>query len=802
MIKGIKKAAVLGSGVMGSGIAALLAGVGITTYLLDIVPDQLTDEEAKKQLTLSHPAVKNRISNNNKQALLKSRPPLLYAKEDADFIITGNFEDDLDCLKEVDWIIEVVVENLAIKQQLYKKITPFIRKGTIIGTNTSGISINALAESLPEELRPDFFGTHFFNPVRYMNLFELIPSKYTAQEVIDFVASFAENKLGKGVVYAKDTPNFIANRIGLFSSLAAIRLGAKYGFGIEEVDSISGPIIGRPKTGTFKLTDMVGVDVAAAGINTVYESVKDSAEKELFALSPYLIEMTKKGLLGMKTGAGFYKSVKNAAGKKESYVLNLTTLEYEPGKTADIPVLQELKTIRSTAERMKKIMDLDDKAAKCAWETVKEPLIYSAAKIPEISDNILNIDNAMRWGYNWEFGPFQMWDAMGVEAFAARAEKDGTDVPAWVKEMLANGCKQFYAEVDGVPSYYCTSAKKYVPIPVSAEVIDLARIKQQGNVIIGNQDASLIDIGDGVTCFEIHSKANALNLNVQDLLKEAIDVVEKEEEYVGMVITSIGPNFCSGGDINFLIETQQSSLAERDAKLKALQDSFMKLKFAKKPAVAAPFQMTLGGGAELCMHCSAIQAHAETNMGLVEVGIGLIPGSGGIKELLFRWMGRIPKGIDSDPLPYVKKAFDAVMTAKVSGSAKEARNNGFLKDTDGISINRSHQLYDAKEKVLAMVADGYIPPKQARIMACGHKANALSVGAYNMMVGGQISEHDCLLAKKIVYVLRGGELPLYSNMDEDYVLGLERDVFVSLLDEPKTQERMQYMIKNGKPLRN
>ncbi len=802
MTKEIKKAAILGSGVMGTGIAALLAGVGISTYMLDIVPDQLTEEEKKKKLTLNDSAVRNRISNNNKQALLKSKPPLLYSKEDADLIITGNLEDHLDCLKEVDWIIEVVVENLALKQQLYKKIVQYIKPGTLIGTNTSGISINALAESLPEALRPYFIGTHFFNPVRYMKLFELIPSKYTSQEVTAFVAQLAEKKLGKGVVYAKDTPNFIANRIGLFSSLAAIRLGDKYGFGIEAVDSISGPIIGRPRTGTFKLTDMVGVDVASAGIATVYQTVQDPKEKELFALSPYLVEMNKKGLLGMKTGAGFYKNVKNSAGKKETYVLNLTTMEYEPGKGVDIPVLKELKAIKSTPERMKKIMQLDDNAAKYAWEAVKEPLLYSAAKIPEISDSILNIDNAMVWGYNWEYGPFQMWDAIGVEAAVARMQTDGDEIPAWVTEMLAGGYKQFYAECDGVASYYCVQAKKYVAIPYPAEFINLSQIKKQDKIIIGNQDASLIDIGDGVACFEIHSKASALTLNVQKLLKESVDVVEKEDKYIGMVITSAGSNFCSGGDINFLIENQKASIEEREQRLKELQDTCMNLKYSQKPSVAAPFQMTLGGGAELCMHCSAIQAYAETNMGLVEAGIGLIPASGGMKELLFRWMNKIPKGINTDPLPFVQKAFDAIMTAKVSGSAKEARTNGFLSDTDDISINKDHQLYDAKQIILALVADGYLPPVKTKIMALGQKADALLVAAYNMLVGGSISEYDFEMAKKIVYVLKGGQLPLYATMDEDYVLGLEREVFASLLDEPKTQARMEAMITTGKPLRN
>lgn len=802
MSTAIKKVAVLGSGIMGGGIAALLAGVGIPSYLMDIVPDKLTDDEIKKNLSLQDPSVRNRIAIRNKEAILKSKPALLFSKEDADLITVGNFEDNLEWLQEADWVVEVVVENLEIKSQLFKKISPHVKPGTIISSNTSGIKINDLARSLPPDMQKYFLGTHFFNPVRYMKLFEIIPGNETLPEVIDFMAAFGEKVLGKGIVYAKDTPNFVANRIGLFSSLGTLRLAGEFGLGVEEVDSLTGKLLGKPKTATFKLTDMVGVDLCVASPAIVRDNISDEQEKQRFVGPEYIFKMAEKGLLGNKTGGGFYKKIRNAVGKKENYVLNLNTLEYEPAKKPAVPGIKDLKAVESTAERMKKILELDGIAAKFVWEDLKGCLTYSAAKIPEISDNILNIDNAMCFGYGWEMGPFQIWDAMGVEAFIDRAEKEGTQIADWVKEMLANGCKQFYTVIDGVPSYYCMQANKYLPIPYAPEVIQLSLIKNQDKIIAQNAHATLIDIGDGVACLEFHSPANTLSELCKPMIETALEEVKKN--FVGLVITSSGPQFSVGGDLNFLLSVIKSiSVEEAADSLKTLQDTFMTMKYLEKPVVAAPFGMTLGGGLELCLHSAAIQAHAECYMGLVEVGVGLIPGGGGTKEALLRQMQRIPAGVKVNPVAFAEKAFENIMQAKVSKSAKEAMKLGYLKSSDGISINKDHQIYDAKQKVLALAAAGYKPPARSKIPAIGEDGvHVFAMMAYNMKNAGLISDHDYLVARSIAFILGGGYLKPGTLINEEYLLGLERDVFAKLLNTEKSQARMEHMLKTGKPLRN
>ncbi len=802
MNRRIRKVAVLGSGIMGGGIAALLAGVGIPSYLMDIVPDKLTEEESKKNLTLEDPIVRNRIVNRNKELILKSKPALLFTKDDAKLITAGNFEDNLEWLREVDWVVEVVIENLPIKSQLYKKIIPYLKPGTIISSNTSGIKINDLAQSLPTHMKQYFLGTHFFNPVRYMKLFEIIPGNDTLPEIVDFMAAFAEKTLGKGIVYAKDTPNFVANRIGLYSSLGTLRLAGDFGLGVEEVDSLTGTLLGKPKTATYKLTDMVGVDLCVASPAIVRDNIDDEQEKQSFVAPEYIFEMAKKGLLGNKTGGGFYKKVKNAAGKKDNYVLNLNTLEYEPAKKPEVSGIKELKAVKSTAERMKKILELDVVAAKFVWEDLKGCLSYSAAKIPEISDNILNIDNAMCFGYGWEMGPFQIWDAMGVEASVAKMEQDGIQVAAWVKEMLAAGGKQFYAVVEGVPSYYCMLTKKYVPIPYASEIIQLTMLKQPYKIIAQNAHATLIDIGDGVACLEFHSPANTLSEMCKPMLEKALEAVR--EKYAGLVITSVGPQFSVGGDLAFLLSVIKSSTVEEAAaSLKGLQDTFMAVKYFEKPVVAAPFGMTLGGGLELCLHSTAIQAYAECYMGLVEVGVGLIPGSGGTKEALLRQMERIPAGVKVNPAAFAEKAFENIMQAKVTTSAKEAAKLGYLRPTDGISINKDHQIYDAKQKVLSLAAAGYNPPAPIEVPAIGEDGvNVFAMMAYNMKKAGLISDHDYLVAKSIAFILGGGYLKPGTLMDEEYLLGLEREVFTQLLNTEKTQARMEHMLKTGKPLRN
>lgn len=800
----IRKAAVLGSGIMGGGIAAILAGVGIPCYLLDIIPNKLTEEEIQKNLSLKDPIVRNRIVQKNKEAVIKSKPALLFSKDDADLITIGNFEDNLEWLKEADWVVEVIIENLEIKKQLYNKIIPFIKPGAIISSNTSGIRINDLAQSLPAEMRKYFLGTHFFNPVRYMKLFELIPGNETLPEVIDFMAGFAEKTLGKGVVYAKDTPSFVANRIGLFSMLGTLRLAGEFGLGVEEVDSLTGTLVGKPKTATFKLTDMVGVDLCVASPAIVRENISDEKEKQYFTGPEYIFKMAENGMHGNKTGGGFYKKTKKAAGKKETLVLNLDTLEYESAKKPEVPGIKELKAVKSTPERLQKILEYDSIAARFLWEDLKGCLTYSAAKIPEISDNILNIDNAMRFGYGWQMGPFQMWDAIGVEAFVARAEKEGAQIAGWVKEMLEKGCNKFYTVIDNVPSYYCALDKKYLPVPYAKEIINLPLLKKQNKIIARNADATLIDIGDGVACLELHSRGNTLSELCKPMLELAMNITEENDDWLGLVITSAGPNFCVGGDLGYLLSVSNNSTVNEAADaLKTLQDTLMRMKYFSKPIVTAPFDMTLGGGLELCMHSTAIQPHAECYMGLVEVGVGLIPGGGGTKEALLRQMEKIPPGIKVKPEPFIEKAFENIMQAKVSKSAKEAAKLGYLRPTDKISINKDHQLYDAKQKVLALAAEGYAPPAPAQIPAAGEDGVSMfAVMAYNMKVAGLATEHDYLVARKLTHVLGGGYLKPGTVMSEEYLLSLEREAFSILINEEKTKARMEHMLATGKPLRN
>jgi 3-hydroxyacyl-CoA dehydrogenase len=794
LTRSIHKAAVLGSGVMGSGIAAHLANVGIPTLLLDIVPKELTDEEKKKGLTLEHKEVRNRLSQTALQKLLKQKPAPLASKKNLAFIEVGNLEDDLDRLKECDWIIEVVVERLDIKKQLFEKVDQYRKQGSIVSSNTSGISIEAMAEGRSEDFQKHFLGTHFFNPPRYLKLLEIIPTKKTDPEVLQFMKSFGEDVLGKGVVVAKDTPNFIANRIGTYGLLVTVQEMLKGKYGVGEIDSLTGPIIGRPKSATFRTLDVVGLDTFIHVANNVYEKVTGN-EKEVFEVPAFMKAMLQKGWLGSKTGQGFYLKK-----DKEILELNPTTLEYQPRTKLQAPSLQMAKQEKSLPKKLKALVYAEDRAGTLLWNILAPVLSYSAQLLGEIADDIVAIDRAMKWGFGWELGPFEVWDAIGVKRSVEKMKESNIEVPAWIVEMLESGHETFYKEEEGVVSYYHNG--DYRQVETNPKVIDLKLLKKQKGVIKKNSGASLIDIGDGVALLEFHSPNNAIGLDIIQMINFALDEVEKN--YKGLVIGNKGKNFCVGANLALiLMEAQDDNDFEIDMVVRQFQQAMMRVKYSKRPVVVAPFGMTLGGGTEICLPAARIQASLETYMGLVEVGVGLIPGGGGNKELYIKHLESIPNGVEFDLQKVANKVFETIAMAKVSTSGEEARELNFLDLADGISVNNDHLLYDAKQLVLSLYESGYKPPVKKKVPVVGETGYAtLLLAAQSMYYSGYISEHDLKIAKKLAYVIAGGKVPFGTEVDEEYLLDLEREAFLSLVKEPKSQQRMQYMLTKGKPLRN
>ncbi|MGM0777593.1 MAG: 3-hydroxyacyl-CoA dehydrogenase NAD-binding domain-containing protein [Bacillota bacterium] len=790
----IKKAAVLGSGVMGSGIAAHLANIGIPTLLLDIAPRELTDAEKAKGLTLENNEVRNRISEGNRQKLLKQKPAPLTSKKNIALIEAGNFEDDMERLKDVDWIIEVVVENLSIKKQVFEKVDQHRKPGSIVSSNTSGISVEAMSEGRSEDFQKHFLGTHFFNPPRYLKLLEVIPTKNTSSEVLSFMKQFGEDVLGKGVVEAKDTPNFIANRIGTYGLLVTVQEMLKGGYSVGEVDSITGPLIGRPKSATFRTLDVVGLDTFIHVANNVYDQV-GGKEKEVFEVPRFMKVMQEKGWLGSKTGQGFF--LKKG---KEILELNPETLEYGPRQKLKTASTELAKQEKGTAGKLKALVYSDDRSGQLLWNILSPALLYSAQLHGEIADDVTAIDRAMKWGFGWELGPFETWDAIGVEKSVRKMEEAGEEVPAWVKEMLEKGINSFYKEEEGQKYFYHNG--EYRLIEENPKVINLKQLKKQKGVIKKNTGASLVDIGDGVALLEFHSQSNAIGLDIIQMINFAVDEVEKN--YKGLVIGNQGKNFCVGANLGMiLMEAQDDNIYELDMVVRHFQNAMMKIKYSAKPVVAAPFGMTLGGGAEVCLPAAHIQASSETYMGLVEVGVGLIPGGSGNKELYLKHLENMPNGVEFDLQKVANKVFESIAMAKVSTSGEEARDNNFLNLADGISVNGDHLLYDAKQAVLALHEKGYKPPVRKKVPVVGETGYAtLLLGAQAMLYSGYISEHDLKIAKKLAYVIAGGKVPYGTEVDEQYLLDLEREAFLSLVAEPKSQQRMQHMLLKGKPLRN
>ena len=792
----VQKAAVLGSGVMGSGIAAHLANIGIPTLLLDIAPRELTQQEEAKGLTLDSKAVKNRFATSALEKLLKQKPAPLSAKKNLALITPGNFDDDLEKLKDVDWIIEVIVENLEIKKGLFEKIDAVRKPGTIVSSNTSGVSINAMAEGRSEDFQAHFLGTHFFNPPRYLKLLEVIPSTTTKPEVVEFMKTFGEDVLGKGVVIAKDTPNFIANRIGTYGLLVTMQEMIARNYTVGEVDSVTGPTIGRPKSATFRTLDVVGLDTFAHVAKNVYEKTTGE-EQAVFEESPILNKMITNGWIGAKSGQGFFKKV-----GKEILELNLSTLEYEPVKKLKAPSLEMAKQARGLANRVKTLVYANDRVGELLWNIFAPTLIYSAQLTGEIADDIVAIDNAMKWGFGWQQGPFELWDAIGVEKSVAKMEAEGRVVPAFVKDLLAKGFTTFYSEIDGDLAYY--NGTEYVKVPVNEKAIDLKRYKKKHGVIRSNSGASLIDLGDGIVLLEFHSQSNAIGLDIIQMLNFALDELEANSNYKGLVIGNQGKNFCVGANLGMiLMEAQDDNIFELDFIIKAFQNAMRRIKYASKPVVAAPFQMTLGGGAEVCLPAAHIQASAETYIGLVEVGVGLIPGGGGNIGLYEKFLKGLPNGVEIDYQAIANKVFETVAMAKVSTSGEEARENNFLSFADGISVNPDHLIYDAKQAALALYEAGYTAPVKKKVKVVGAPGYAtLLLGAQGMYDSGFISEHDLKIAKKLAYVIAGGKVPYGTEVSEEYLLGLEKQAFLELVADVKSQQRMQHMLVKGKPLRN
>ena len=796
----IRHAAVLGAGTMGARIAAQLANAGIDCLLLDMAPDRLSDAEAARGLSLESRPVRNRIVTQLFEAMQKSRPPALFTPDQARRLRTGNLADDLPRIAGADWIIEAVVENFEVKRGLLAQVDRHRRPGTLVSSNTSGLPIGSLAEGLSEDFRAHWLGTHFFNPPRQMRLVELIPTPWTRPEAVEFLRDFCERALGKVVVFANDRPNFIANRIFMFALMHLLRTMQAQGLTMEEVDAVTGPLIGRPHTATFRLADFVGVDVCVLVSQTLHRLALEDEKREIFAPPDFLRRMVEKRLLGDKAGQGFFKKVKGAPGA-DRLVLDLESLEYVPPRPVNLPGLEAARKIRATGERVRHLIQVRDRAGRFLWETWSELLLYAAARIPEITEHIVNVDDTMRHGFGWELGLFEMWDQLGVEETARRMEAEGKSLPPLVEGVLRSKAKRFYASADGQRSYYDLGSGAHRPLPARSGVISLAGLRESGKALLANPSASLLDLGDGVLCLEFHTKGNWLDRNVMRMLRAALEKTEKQ--YEALVIGNQGSHFSTGANLQSILELSRAgNFEELGQSIAAAQSLFLGLRQCSKPVVAAVFGQAVAGGCELAMHAARAQALAETSMGLVETSVGLLPAGGGSKEMLARWTRSAAAG--ADPLPELKQVFETIALARVSSCAAEAVQWRFLRPDDPITMNRDRLIADAKQTALALARAGYQPlfaPEPIPVTGRAGLA-ALRLSLYLMKQARQISEHDARIGERLAWILCGGDLAAPAAVPESYLLELEREAFLGLCGEPKTQERIQYMLKNGRPLRN
>ncbi|HMO81865.1 MAG TPA: 3-hydroxyacyl-CoA dehydrogenase/enoyl-CoA hydratase family protein [Pyrinomonadaceae bacterium] len=799
----INKAAVLGAGTMGAGIAAHLANAGIPTLLLDIAPKELTADEETKGLTLESPQVRNRIVNSLFEAAKKLKPAPFMLNGNAKLISLGNFDDDMPKLKDCDLVIEAVVENLEIKHKVFADVEKHRKPGSYIATNTSGIPIASIAEPFSDDFKKHFVGIHFFNPPRYMKLVELIPTEWTDGEMACKLSGFLDRRLGKGVVPAKDRPNFIANRIGTFAMMATVHEMLEMGFTPTEIDQMTGKAIGHAKSATFRTADLVGLDVLAHVNKNLYPAVPDDEDRDVFKLPDVIEKMLEKKLLGDKTKGGFYKKTKDANGKTAILELDLNTFDYKPQEKTKFSSLEAAKGVEDMNKRIKMLVWGEDRVGEFLWKTMSRTFRYSANRIPEIADTIVEIDNAIKWGFGWEIGVFETWDAVGLVKSVERMRSEGQPIPESIEKMLASGAESFYKNEDGNESFYDLVAGEYKPLPERPGVTLLRSVKERTGVIKSNPGASLIDLGDGVACLEFHSKMNSIGGDTVQMINFALDEVEKN--FKGLVVGNQGGNFSAGANIMMLLlAAQEEEWDDINMMVAALQKAVMRMRYSSKPVVTAPYGLTLGGGCEIAIHGNRVRAAAETYIGLVEVGVGVIPAGGGTKEMTMRSMDAAQKVPDADPLVYLKKTFEMIGMGKVATSAQEARDWGFFRDVDSISMNGDWLITDAKQEVLNLDASGFVPPvPREDIMVMGESGQAAMKLALHMMKrGGYISDHDELIGKKLANIMTGGNMNHTAFVSEQYLLDLEREAFISLCGERKTQERIAAMLKTGKPLRN
>lgn len=789
----IRRVAVLGAGVMGTGIATHLANAGVASLLYDMVPPGAA------------PGDRSKLAKAALEAARKSKPASLYRASDAALVTPCNYDDDAGLLASCDWIVEVVTERLDIKRKVYQWVAQHRRPGSIVSSNTSGIPLADLTAEFSDEMRGNFLVTHFFNPVRYMRLLELVTGPHTDPAVTEVIARFGERKLGKGIVYGKDTPNFIANRVGTYGMAAVFRHMGEAGLTVEQVDAIFGSALGRPSSAVFRTADIVGLDTLTHVFDNLYAALPNDEERGALKVPELVRTLVAAGRTGEKAGAGFYKKIKGAGGKSTILVVDPKTGDYREQEKVRFDAIGRARKEDATAAKIKAMTTGDDPAATAAWRVTADTLIYAANRIPEIADDVVNVDRAMRWGFAWDFGPFETWDILGVRASTERMKAEGRAVPGWVEAMLAAGRESFYArDPDGVLTYWKRDGG-VARVPRSADevVLDDNRAKP-GRVVERSVSATLHDLGDRVLGLEFHAKMNALDDVIIGMYGKALDKLDRGEWDALVVGNQDGRAFCAGANLLMIgMAAMQGQWKQMEAQLDGLQQLVMRAKYSARPVVTAPFGLTLGGGCEVAMHSSATVALGELYMGLVEVGMGLIPGAGGCKELVVRYLGDVPQDVDYDPNPFVQKAFERIGLAKVTASAEEARELGFLRATDRVVTNPDLLLAEAKRTALGLAQSGYAPPRRRTVKVPGPTGRAaIELFLYQMHEGGFATDHDLTVGKKLAVVLTGGEVPWGTVRTEQDLLDLEREVFLSLAGMPATQARIQHFLQTGKPLRN
>ncbi len=801
MNRHIRKVAILGSGVMGSRIACHFANIGCEVLLLDIAPKETTPQEEAKGLTVDSPIVKNRIVNGALEFAVKSNPSPLYRKSFAQRIQTGNFSDDMSKIAGYDWIIEVVIERLDIKLQIFEQVEKYRTPGTLISSNTSGIPIHLMLEGRSDDFKAHFCGSHFFNPPRYLQLLEIIPTPHTKPEVVDFLMEYGQLYLGKKTVLCKDTPAFIANRVGVYGIMALFHTVEEMGLTVEEVDKLTGPVLGRPKSATFRTCDVVGLDTLVHVANGLKANCPNDEESKLFELPSYVSKMVENGWLGSKSKQGFYKKVTNEAGKSEILTLDLKTLEYRSAEKAKFPTLELTKSVDDLKQRIKILFSGKDKAGDFYRKLFGGLFAYVSNRLPEISDDLYKIDDALKAGFGWEIGPFETWDIIGIEAGLQLIEGAGRKPAAWLNDLKANNITSFYKTEKGSKQYYDIASKSFVTIPGTENLVLLDALRAE-NTIWTNGDTTIVDLGDGIINLEFHTKMNTIGGGVIQGMHKAMDLAEKE--YKGLVISNTGQNFSAGANVGmiFMMAVEQD-YDELNFAVKAFQDAMMRVRYSNIPVVVAPHNLALGGSCEMSMHADKVVAHAELYMGLVEFGVGLIPGGGGTKEFAKRLSDELNAG--DIKINRLREKFLTVGQAKVSTSAYEAFDLGYLREgIDEIVVSRDHQLARAKEAAIELADKGYVAPKKGKnVTVLGQEGlGIVYVGANSMLSGNYMSEHDGVISEKLGYVLCGGDLSENTVVSEQYLLDLERKAFVELCMQRKTLERLESLVKNGKILRN